>query len=138
MNDEPYHPRRILVVDDDRDTCEALKDRLEAFGYDVIVRGDGASALATIRLESARSPVHLVLLDLNMPGIDGMEVLRALRGPGTGIPVVVMSAAPRQDSFAEALREGADDYLEKPILYEELHAKCRRAIEAGERRTWRR
>ncbi len=134
MSSEPHKPHRILIVDDDRDTCEALKDRLETFGYEIVTCTDGASALAIIRLESARSPFHLVLLDLNMPGVDGMAVLHKLRCPDTSIPVIIMSATARREALLDAVRAGANDSLEKPILYEELRKKCQRAIGEGERR----
>ncbi len=115
---------RIMIVDDDRDICEALRDRLHASGYDVITCHDGPSALAMMTLESIRSPIHLVLLDLHLPGMDGMTVLRRLGGPDHAIPVIIMSATARPEAFWDAIGAGAVDCLQKPFDHEELCRKC--------------
>jgi DNA-binding response OmpR family regulator len=114
-----------MIVDDNRDICDGLKDRLDMWGYDVVICHDGASALAMIHLESIRSPFHLVLLDLNMPGMEGMAVLRRLRHQDNGIPVIIMSATARHEAFWDGIQAGAVDFIRKPIDYEELGRKCR-------------
>lgn len=121
-------PRRIMIIDDDRCIGEALRDRIQAAGYETIVMTDGCSALATIALESGRSPLDLVLLDLNMPGMDGMAVLRALHEKYPAIPVIMISATSEREAFADAVRAGARDYLPKPIDYKLLEEKCRKAL----------
>jgi len=121
-----------MIVDDDRCIGEGLRDRLDSIGYDTILMADGCSALATIALESDRSPIHLVLLDLNMPGMDGMSVLREMRRKCGQIPVVLMSAtADHHEAFKAAIRAGARDFLRKPIDYKLLEETCRKQIGQG-------
>ena len=129
----PVHGKyRIMIVDDDQDICDALADRLQASGYDVITCHDGASAVAMMTLESMRSPVHLVLLDLQLPGMDGMAVLRRLGGLDNAIPVIIMSATARAEAFWDAIGAGAVDCLQKPIDFQELCRKCHLALHDGD------
>ena len=121
--------RRIMIIDDDRYIGEAVKDRLDALGYDAIAFTDGCSALATIALESTRSPLDLVLLDLMMPGMNGMEVLRELRHRHREIPVIMMSTTEEKEDFMEALRVGGMDYVRKPLDFNMLEQKCRLILE---------
>lgn len=120
--------RRIMIIDDSGDICEALTYWLEAIGYDAIACTDGCSALATITLESARSPLDLVLLDLNMPGMDGMAVLRELRQRHREIPVIIMSGTAMQEDFEEAVRVGACDFVQKPMDFALLQQKFQSAL----------
>ena len=90
---------------------------------------DGCSALATIALESDRSPLDLILLDLIMPGMDGMTVLRELRRRYKEIPVIMMSALQEREVFKEALRIGASDYVHKPLDFNILEEKCHKILE---------
>jgi DNA-binding response OmpR family regulator len=121
-----------MIIDDDRCIGEALRDRLEAVGYEAIVMTDGYSALANMALEIGRSPLDLVLLDLNMPGMDGMAVLREMRHKYPGIPVIMVSATSERGNFTEAMRIGARDYLPKPIDYKVLVHKCQKALGEAE------
>jgi len=121
--------RRIVIIDDDRGIGEAVKDRLDSLGYDAIAFTDGCSALATIALESDRSPLDLILLDLIMPGMDGMTVLRELRHRYKEIPVIMMSALQEREVFKEALRIGASDYVHKPLDFNILEEKCHKILE---------
>jgi DNA-binding NtrC family response regulator len=123
---------RIMIIDDDRCICDALRDRLDALGYEAISFTDGCSALATIALESSRSPFDLVLLDLHMPGMDGMAVLGELHHQHRKTPVIIMSATSEREAFADAIRAGARDFLKKPIDSELLHQKCRTIFENGD------
>ena len=123
--------RRVLIIDDDRFIAEALKERLEAMGYEATAVTDGASGLTLLAREADGSPVELVLLDLNMPGMDGMAVLRELRAQHAAIPVIMMSATPARGAKMDALRAGARDYLEKPIDAPALMDKCRAALGGG-------
>lgn len=118
-----------MIIDDDRCIGEALRDRLDSIGYDTILMADGCSALATIALETNRSPIHLVLLDLNMPGMDGMAVLREMHYRHGHIPVIMMSATADREAFKAAIRAGAIDFLSKPIDYKLLEQKCRKMLE---------
>ena len=113
----------ILVVDDERAVRESLQRALELEGYHVELAADGESALAVIA-ERARSPDALIL-DVLMPGIDGLEVCRRLRGAGNSVPVLMLTARTEVDSRVAGLDAGADDYLPKPFALAELLARLR-------------
>lgn len=111
----------VLVADDDPDILLLMTVTLERDGYDVVGAKDGLSAL-----EAALERVpHLVLLDLMMPGLDGYEVTRRLRGePITkDVPIVIVTAAAEESQAAKALDAGADAYMKKPFSPRELLAK---------------
>lgn len=114
---------RILVVDDDPDIRETLVANLEVRGHLVASAADGESALA----EAGAVPPDLVILDLGLPGLDGIEVLRRLRGWYSG-SVLVLSARDREADKVEALDAGADDYVAKPFGMDELLARTRAAL----------
>ena len=107
--------RRLLIIDDNRSVCAYLKDRLEAMGYTVIVAHDGRTGLALMALESKQAPIDGVLLDVHMPLMDGIQVLRALRLQHKTVPVVMMTADPSQQIREEALSLGVIHYVLKPI-----------------------
>ena len=113
----------ILLVEDDDQTRRALTANLEAHGYGVRGAGDGEEALVLWEL---RRP-DLILLDLGLPGIDGLGVLRRVRRDAT-TPVIVLSARGEERDKVEALDVGADDYLAKPFGMAELHARVRAAL----------
>jgi two-component system KDP operon response regulator KdpE len=114
---------RVLVVDDDPGVARALAITLRARGYDVDTAADGTAGLAAA---AARLP-DLVILDLGLPDIDGVEVVRGLRGWST-TPIVVLSARLTQGEKVAALDAGADDYITKPFGMEELLARVRAAL----------
>jgi two-component system KDP operon response regulator KdpE len=114
------HAGRILVVDDEAQIHRFLLPALQAVGYDVDRADTGAEAL---RMAAARAP-DIVLLDLGLPDIDGMQVLARLRDFST-VPVIVLSARDREIEKIAALDGGADDYLEKPFAVGELMARIR-------------
>ena len=117
---------RILVVDDDETIRRTLRINLRARGYEVEGVGSGRDALST--LEAA--PPDLVVLDLGLPDLDGVEVLRRIRARSS-VPVVVLSARHQSDDKVEALDEGADDYVTKPFGMDELMARVRSALRRG-------
>lgn len=117
---------RVLVVDDDRPLARALAINLRAHGYDVTVAHDGRAALT----EAARANPAVVVLDLGLPDIDGIEVLAGIRG-WSAIPVIVLSARSTSAEKVEALDAGADDYVTKPFGMEELLARIRAAVRRG-------
>lgn len=117
---------RVLVVDDDETIRRTLRINLRARGYEVEEVGSGRDALST--LEDA--PPDLVILDLGLPDLDGVEVLRRLRR-SSRVPVVVLSARQQSDDKVEALDEGADDYVTKPFGMDELMARVRSALRRG-------
>ncbi|OLB80654.1 MAG: DNA-binding response regulator [Actinobacteria bacterium 13_2_20CM_2_71_6] len=114
---------RILVVDDDRQLLRALRINLTARGYDVQLAPDGVTALAM----AARQPPDLVIVDLGLPDMDGVEVVEGIRGWST-VPVIVLSARHLEQSKVRALDAGADDYVTKPFGMDELLARVRAAL----------
>lgn len=118
---------RLLVVEDDPTLRRALGITLRARHYDVDALGDGASAL---RMAAATS-YDLVVMDLGLPDIDGIEVLQGLRG-WSSVPVIVLSAREAQWQKVDALDAGADDYVTKPFGMEELLARIRAALRRAE------
>jgi two-component system, OmpR family, KDP operon response regulator KdpE len=114
---------RILAVDDEPQILRALRTNLEARGYEVDIAPTGEAAL----LVAARTHPDLVVLDLGLPGIDGVEVIQGLRG-WTRVPIVVLSVREREADKVAALDAGADDYVTKPFGMDELLARLRAAL----------
>jgi len=119
---EPAGPR-VLVVDDDPRLLRALRINLRARAYRVDTAVDGAGALAA----AARQPPDLVILDLGLPDLDGVEVVAGLRG-WCAAPIIVLSARHGQTDKVAALDAGADDYVTKPFGMDELLARIRAAL----------
>jgi len=113
---------KVLVVDDERAVRDSLRRALELEGYEVELAADGAEAL--YRLESNGQP-DAVILDVLMPGVDGLEVSRRLRGKGNTVPILMLTARTEVESRVAGLDAGADDYLAKPFALEELLARLR-------------
>lgn len=116
---------RILIVDDDENLRWVIETQLQEMGYTVAAAGDGAAALEAIDKE----PPALVLTDLKMPGISGMELLERLRQEYPEIPVLIITAFGTIQSAVQAIRAGAYDYLTKPIDYDELGIAVSRVLE---------
>ncbi len=112
---------RILVVDDDRPVRESLRRSLTFNGYDVELAADGFEALRAV---AANRPDAMVL-DVMMPGLDGLETCRRLRSVGDDLPVLVLTARDAVSDRVAGLDAGADDYLPKPFALEELLARLR-------------
>jgi two-component system, OmpR family, response regulator MprA len=112
---------KSLVVDDERAVRESLRRALELEGYHVELAADGEEALD--RLSAA--PADAAILDVLMPGIDGLEVCRRLRADGNAVPVLMLTARAEVDSRVAGLDAGADDYLPKPFALAELLARVR-------------
>lgn len=113
---------KILVVDDERPVRESLRRALELEGYEIELAENGGDALE--RLEHNSQPDALVL-DVLMPGIDGLEVCRRLRREGNQLPVLMLTARTEVENRVAGLDAGADDYLTKPFALEELLARLR-------------
>jgi DNA-binding response OmpR family regulator len=107
---------RVLVVDDDPTVSDVVRRYLERAGYEVALAADGAAALA----EYARHRPALVILDLMLPGIDGLEVCRRLRAGGDTTPVIMLTALGEEVDRIVGLQLGADDYVTKPFSPREL------------------
>lgn len=120
-------PARILVVDDDVAIAEMVQIVLRGKGFDVVTAGDGASALDAFD----RVKPDLVLLDLMLPGMDGIEVCRELRRR-SGVPVLMLTARSDTADVVEGLEAGADDYLTKPFEPDELVARIKARVRRSE------
>jgi len=114
---------KILVVDDERAVRESLRRALELEGYEIDLAADGLEALA--RLEANGVQPDAVILDVLMPGLDGLDVCRRLRGSGSHVPVLMLTARDEVESRVAGLDAGADDYVTKPFALEELLARLR-------------
>jgi two-component system, OmpR family, response regulator MprA len=111
----------VLVVDDDKAVRESLRRSLEFNGYSVSLASDGAEALAGI----GRMGPDVVVMDVMMPRLDGIETTKALRQAGNDVPVLVLTARDAVGDRVEGLDAGADDYLTKPFALQELLARLR-------------
>ena len=124
---------KILVVDDERAVRESLRRALELEGYEIELAADGREAL--YRLEGDSEP-DAMILDVLMPGVDGLEVCRRLRGSGSKLPVLMLTARTQVEDRVEGLDAGADDYVTKPfaldVLLARVRALLRRSADEGE------
>jgi two-component system alkaline phosphatase synthesis response regulator PhoP len=115
--------QRILVVEDEMQIARNLRDYFEAAGFEVVVVGDGTAALASVR----GSRPDLVILDLGLPGLDGLDVARELRRTAT-TPILMLTARGEESDRIVGLELGADDYLVKPFSPKELVARVRAVL----------
>jgi DNA-binding response OmpR family regulator len=113
-----------LIVDDEPNVRLVFRTALESAGYAVAEAADGPAALELIR----KRPFDAVLLDLRMPGLDGLTALRTLREEGVGVPVVVVTAHGNTSDVVAAMRLGAADFVPKPVSPETLRRAVREAI----------
>ncbi len=117
----------LLIVDDERSIRVSLKTILGNFGFDIVEAARGEEALALVRTEK----FDAVLLDINMPGIGGVEVCRLMRKVSPRLPIVMLTVQSSEDRKVEALNAGADDYITKPFQLRELTARLRAAVRRG-------
>jgi two-component system response regulator MprA len=125
---------KILVVDDERAVRESLRRALELEGYEIELAADGQEALQLLETNGDAQP-DAVLLDVLMPGVDGLEVCRRLRRSGNRVPVLMLTARDEIENRVAGLDAGADDYVTKPFALEELVARVRallRRVSAGD------
>ncbi|MGA1875372.1 MAG: response regulator [bacterium] len=102
---------RILIVDDNENMCITLQDILLDEGYDVLVANSGQEALSVI---NAQSP-HLIITDIRMPNIDGLELLQLVKSNHPRIEIIIMTAVGEVNSYLSAMKNGALEYITKPI-----------------------
>jgi len=122
---------RVLIVEDERKLLRSLERGLQAEGYDVVgaARGDTGYELA------AAQPFDCLILDLMLPGLDGLQILTGLRQRGVATPVLILTARDAVEDRVTGLDAGADDYLVKPFALAELLARLRVLLRRGERET---
>ena len=119
---------RILVVEDSEDMAFGLRNNLEFEGYEVDVAADGPAGLT--RAEEGRA--DLMILDLTLPGMDGLDLLKSLRARGNAIPILVLTARQEEIDKVEGLKLGADDYVTKPFGVMELLARVEALLRRSE------
>ena len=112
---------RILIIEDEKKLCEAIGKSLHSAGYEIDVCYDGREALEMIFIEE----YDLIVLDLNLPGVDGMDILKLLRDENEETKVLILSARSQIADKVEGLDAGANDYMEKPFHLKELEARVR-------------
>lgn len=115
---------RILIVEDDSALRRTLRTTLDALGFDIGEASNGEEALTRLRMVDYEA----VLLDINMPGIGGIETCRRIRRAFTRLPILMLTVRDSEDDKVEALESGADDYITKPFQIRELTARIRTAI----------
>jgi len=110
---------RILIAEDEPQIASFIRRGLESAGYEAVIAEEGDRALEI----ALSGEVDLVLLDIGLPEMDGFEVLRALRGGGSTVPVIMLTARTSTRDTVEGLESGANDYIPKPFAFEELLAR---------------
>ena len=119
---------RILIAEDEADMAMGLRDNLQFEGYDVVVANDGQAALQAAMTQNA----DLVLLDIMMPKMDGLEVCKRIRQAGFIIPILMLTAKGQEIDVVRGLEVGADDYITKPFSIRELLARIKAALRRTE------
>lgn len=118
---------RILLIEDETKLAQAIQQSLAALSYDVALAANGEEGFFL----ASTAAFDLVILDLNLPGRDGLEILRNLRHRGWRTPVLILTARDGLDDRVQGLDSGADDYLVKPFAFPELHARLRALSRRG-------
>ena len=118
---------RVLVVEDERKVADALRDGLEAEQYEVVIERTGEGGL----VRSTTEAFDVVVLDLGLPGRDGLDILAAIRKNGNQVPVIVLTARDTVPARVAGLDAGADHYLVKPFAFAELLARIRALVRRG-------
>jgi two-component system, OmpR family, KDP operon response regulator KdpE len=115
---------KVLIVEDDTSLCHALRTTLTALGFDTGEAGTGEDALTRL----TGSEFEVVLLDMNMPGMGGIEACKRIRSSYTRLPILMLTVRDGEDDKVQALDSGADDYITKPFQMRELTARIRSAV----------
>jgi len=123
-----HHATSVLVVDDDAPIRRMLERTLAAEGHEVRLAGDGGAALVAVE----RAVPDAIVLDVAMPGLDGIAVCRRLRAKGLAVPILLLTARDAVEDRVRGLDAGADDYLVKPFAAEELLARLRALLRRGQ------
>lgn len=122
---------KILVVDDEEDVRDVIKLHLEPEGYNIIEAEDGEKAISILRSEDNMINVGLILCDIRMPKVNGIECIDYLKREAPGIPVVVVTGYPDTEMAASLMKRGVKDYLVKPVEKEKLLNTVNNIVKAG-------
>ncbi len=122
-----YLDMRILIIEDEAAIRSQIRRQLEKEGYQVDETGDGREGLYYI----SEYPLDAAIIDLGLPGLSGLDIIQSLRGQGSLLPILVLTARGRWQERVEGLEAGADDYLVKPFQMEELLARVKALIRRG-------
>ena len=120
----------ILIVDDEKNTREGLRRGLEPLGYEVRVAADAAEALDTLK----SGDIDLMLTDLRMPGMDGLELIKRAQNASPETQIIMLTAYPDHKTAVEAMKHGAYDYLEKPYQLDVVESRGGHALASARRR----
>jgi two-component system chemotaxis response regulator CheY len=122
---------KILVVDDEEDVRDVIKLHLEQEGYNILEAEDGEAAISVLRSEDNMVNVGVILCDIRMPKVNGIECIDFLRREAPGIPVVVVTGYPDPEMAASLMKKGVKDYLVKPVEREKLVGTVNKLVAAG-------
>ena len=122
---------KIMIVDDEQDVREAIKLQLTGKPFKILEAEDGAQAIATMKQEDHMTNVGLILCDIRMPNVDGVECVDYLKANAPGIPIVVITAFPDAELAASLMKKGIKEDLVKPVEKEKLIAVVDKLIAAG-------
>jgi two-component system, chemotaxis family, chemotaxis protein CheY len=122
---------KIMIVDDEEDVREAIKLQLAGKNFKILEAGDGAEAIATMKQEDHMTNVGVILCDIRMPNVDGVECIDYLKAEAPGIPIVVITAFPDAELAASLMKKGIKEYLVKPVEKDKLIAIVDSLITAG-------
>ncbi len=120
---------KILIVDDEEDVREVLKMHLEGENYSILEAGDGEEAIKVLRSDMMN--VAVILCDIRMPKVNGIECIDYLRREAPSIPIVVVTAYPDTDLAVDLMKKGVKDYLVKPVEKEKLVQTVKKLVAAG-------
>lgn len=122
---------KIMIVDDEKDVREAIKLQLEGKPFQILEAGDGEEAIRIMKESDHMIHVGLILCDIRMPKVDGVECIDYLKKEAPGIPIVVITAFPDAELATSLMRKGIADYLVKPVNREKLVSTVDKLISAG-------
>jgi len=122
---------KILVIDDEQDVRDVIRMQLESANYNVLEAENGEEAIKVLRSENNMVNIGVILCDIRMPKVNGLECIQFLRQEAPGIPTVVVTAYPDTEMVAELMTQGLKDYLVKPVKKEKLLAVVANLVSTG-------
>lgn len=122
---------KILIIDDEQDVRDAIRMQLESANYNVLEAENGEDAIKILRSENNMVNVGVILCDIRMPKVNGLECIQFFRQEAPGIPIVVVTAYPDPEMVADLMTKGVKDYLVKPVKKEKMLGVVENLISAG-------